>query len=289
MKQIYTLKPMVLARLCAEASVLAILVLLPLGTLCVPQLQGLALMPRVAIYVLSALALVILPFYGFLTWRITADDRGLGTISLFKRQFVEWEKLEKLSFQRTFTWRRYLVDFEGGQLTFPIWLNGVRELVQVIRGHLPAKAAAASGQREFKQGKLGLIFQFFRVLLGFGFLAVFWLFYASVSQTRSINAGDSALVLIVCLLATLLIGWRSLVVALVPRSIELTDGGVIIRTCFFERKLDWAEVRKLTPSHFMLPDGLMLKTRAGSFLITEDLEAVDELEEAINARLKASV
>lgn len=288
--KIYSLKPMVLIRLLAEMTVLLVLIGLPACTIFVPRFQHLPLAPRLAIYTVSVLALCILPFYGFITWRVKVDDLGLTVIALFKRQFAEWSQLEKLSFKSSWNWRRYIVAFDGGELSFPIWLVNLKELVQLIRDRLPEEGSArgAMRQRVFKQDLFGLSMQSGRVLLGVLFIAIFWYFFFTVSGGKSLSRTDYLLVLAGCIAATVLVGWRCLVIALMPKSLELTDSELIVRTIFFERRLPWSQVKGVGPSFFMLPEGLMLRTAGGSFLLTEELEAVDELEEAIVRKLSAT-
>jgi len=280
---------MVILRLMAEMTVLLFLILLPAATFFLPRLQHLPIAVKTAFYAASVLALCVLPCYGFITWRVKVDDDGLSTISAFKRQFAAWADLEKLSFRTSFNWRRYVVSCQDAELTFPIWLAELKELVGLIRDRLPqgGQKGGADRQRSFKQDRLGLVMQFVKVLLGLMFIVVNWLFFATIRSGKGLGQSDFILVLTVCIIVTVIVGWRCLVVALIPRALELTDGELIVRTCFFERRLPWEKVKGLTPSFFLLPEGLMLKTLGGSFLLTEDLEAVDELESAIREKLSS--
>ncbi len=288
MKAVYTLKPLVLVRLLAEATVLLILIFLPVCTVFVPRLQHLPLIPHLAIYTLAVIAAGVAPFYGLIAWRVKLDDRGVTAVSAFRRQFVAWEKIERLSFRVTLSWRRYVVGYEGGELTFPIWLAGLKELVQTIRDRLPAGArmGGASGPRLFRRDLFGVASQFFQVAIGVLFIAVFWYFFATIAGAQSASRTDCSLVLAGCILVTVLVGWRSLVIAFMPRSLEVAGDGLVVRTCFFTRRFTWSQVKGLRPSFFVLPEGLMLKTAGGSFLLTDELEAVDELEQAIRDRLQ---
>jgi hypothetical protein len=280
---------MVLIRLLAEMTVLILLISLPAFTLAFPGFQKLPLAPKLAVYVVALLALGMLPFYGFVSWRVRIEERGLTAVSLFKRRFAPWHELEKLRFKATLGWRRYVLSFTGGELTFPVWFAELKELVQLIKEHLPqgVQASYAQSKRLYKQDLFGLVLQFGRVVVGFLFISVFWLFFATVGSGKALSPADYGLVLFGCIVATVYIGWRSWVIALMPRSLELTDTELIVNTCFFERRLKWEQVKTVGPSFFMLPEGLMLKTTGGQFLLTEELDSVDELEEALRGKLAA--
>src|SRR5262249_40113071 len=145
-----------------------------------------------AIYATALLAACILPCYGFVTWRVNVDERGLAAISLFKRQRAAWSDLERLSFKTSFNWRRYVVIFAGGELTFPVWLKDMKELVQLIRDHLPQSGSEGRGrkQRLFKQDVFGLVMQFVKVLLGLLFIVVFWIFFATIRSGKGLSQSD---------------------------------------------------------------------------------------------------
>ncbi len=283
----YTLKPMVLIRLLAEITVLILLLLLPAVMLAVPTFSKLPLAPRLAVYVVALLALGMLPFYGFVSWRVRVNQDGIATDALFKRRFAHWHELEKLRYKATLGWRRYVVSFAGGELAFPVWFADLKELVQLIRDQLPAggDARCQPANRTYKQDLFGLVVQFGQVVLGLLFISVFWFFFATVGSGKTLSVADYSLVLFGCSVATIYIGWRSWVIALMPRALELTESELIVKTCFFERRFKWHQVKSVGPSFFMLPEGLMLKTAGGQFLLTEELDSVDELEAAVRDKL----
>ena len=243
---------MVIVRLLAEMITLAFFILLPACILIVPQLHLIPAIQKIVICTVGLLAACILPFYGFVTWRVKIDGDGLTAIALFKKTFAPWSSLLELSFKSTWTLRRYVLIFAGGELSFPIWLTEVKELVQLLRSRLPDKASAArrSRQRLFKQDLFGLTMQFVRICLGLLFIAVFWLFFATICSGKHQSTADFALVLGGCIGATVVLGWRCLAVALIPKALQLNESDLVVRTVFFERKLPWANVKKLSPSCF---------------------------------------
>jgi len=282
----FRLKTMVVARLLAEMSAATVMALLPLGYLFVADMRALPLPMKVMLGGVTLAALVALPCYVSMTWRVRIDEKGITTYALTGRQFVAWDAVERLQLRSTLHWRRYVVVHAGGELTFPVWLEGGKELCEAIRARLPARPGACRPTR-YRQDALGLFFRFVRVSLSAAFVAVFWAFYRSLSASPTTAATDANLVLFVGVALTLLIGWRSWVVVFAPRDVELTADALVVRTCFAERRLPWAEVLKLTPAFFLLPDGFMLKTRRGSYLIGDNLDDSDELVETLTERLEA--
>ncbi len=282
----YSLKPMVVIRLLAEATALLALVASPVVLLILHRFQQLPFPARTIVCIIAVFALALLPLYGFITWRVSADDDGLTAISLYNKQRALWTQLKKLSFKSSWGFRRYVVSGDDCELTFPFWLVNVKELVALIRERIPSIGSSRlGGRRLFKQDVFGIFTQFGRVLMGLVFIVIFWSFLVTVHGGKTLGQGDYLLVLCGCLLATGLVGWRCLVLALIPRALELTGDGLIVRTCFFSRRVVWADVKALAPSYFLLPEGLMLKTAAGSFLLTEELDSIDELEQTIKEKL----
>src|SRR5262249_13779592 len=125
----YRLKLMVLARLLAEVTVLVILLLLPGGLWIAGKLGGFPPYGKLLLFALSGVALLALPCYGFLTVAVQVCEQGLTTIALFRRRFVEWWKIKGLRFRSSGFQRRYVVSYDGGELTFPAWLDNQKELV----------------------------------------------------------------------------------------------------------------------------------------------------------------
>src|SRR4029453_5635171 len=201
---------MVLARLMAEVTVLVILLLLPGGLWIAGKLAELPVYGKCLLLVLSGVALLTLPCYGFLTAAVQASDQGLTTIALFRKRFVEWWTMKGLRFRSSGFLRRYVISYEGGELNFPAWLDNQKELVDLIRSRLPQEAATESRLRIYKQDAIGFAYQILRVLLGATFIIVFWFFYLQVGTAKTTNAADSALLLAVCMAVTALVGWRSL-------------------------------------------------------------------------------
>lgn len=276
---------MVLARLLAEMTVLVVLALLPALALIGGQLNLFALPLKMLFFALSGVALIALPGYGYMTWAVTVNEDGLSTFALCRRQKMSWSALRGLRLKASLFWRRYVVEGADGELTFPIWLEEQKELLDCIRKHLPQGKVTKSESLAYRQTAIYIVFQFVKMVLSFVFVVVFWLFYVGSSLSGKLGQGDLLLLLCAGLCTTGVIAWRALVVAAMPRYMELGKSELTIGTCFFERHIPWAATLKLTPAPFLLPEGMILKTTQGAFLIASDSDGAGELIEEIQDRL----
>src|SRR5215470_610973 len=113
---------MVIVRILAELTVLIVLVSLPFAFTSVGKFAALPPGGKVLLIALSVLSALLLPFYGFITFLVRLDDAGLCFRSLFRKQVCKWSDIKGLSRRATFGWLRYVVEVEGGDVTFPVWL-----------------------------------------------------------------------------------------------------------------------------------------------------------------------
>ncbi len=275
---------MVVARLLAEVTVLVTLLLLPIGLWFAGKLPAQPYI-QILLVVLSVVALLALPFYGFLTAGVRVSDQGLTTIALFRKRFVEWWRMKALRFRSSGFWRRYVITCDEGELTFPAWLDNQKELLDLVRGKLPQEAGGESRLRIYRQDVIALAYQIGRVLLGVTFIVVFWFFSLQEGRAKTTTAADALLLLTVCIAVTGIVGWRCFVIASMPRWVQLTTAELIISSGFGVKRVPWSDVKDLLPAFFLLPDGFMLKTRRGSYLLSDSLDDADSLVEAIRDRL----
>lgn len=284
----FQLKTMVLCRICAELTVFTILLCLPAILFILGKFESIPLTGKIVVFALCGISVVFIPIYGFITWRVIVDEEGITALSLLQRQHLSWHGIKRITRRSNWNWLRYIVEHQDGELTFPVWLKNCDQLVEIIRNRLPKGAGDGgipSPFRKFSQDPISLAFQFLQAVLGVGMVAVFWFFFAEISQQKSTNSTDSLMVLIFCVILSGLSAWRTFVVALMPRSVELTPGDLIINTLFFTRKIAWSEVRKVAPSVPLLPEGFMIKTSKGSFLIGSGTDSLDELVTSVQGRL----
>lgn len=281
---------MVIARLLSEMTVLAALLLLPVAIGLHPALQKLPLAHKILAGCVALCAACLLPLYGLINWVVHLDDKGITARSLLAKRFVPWEHMRKLSLKSSWSWRRYVLNYDGGEISFPIWLGDVKRLVEEIKQRLPEREARGqkSSASTYSQDLFGLAAQIARCAMECLFIAVFWGFALSLSHSKGVSHGDFVLVLVGCIAATVVVGWRIFLMATTPRKVQLDDAGVRLYSFFYERKVGWSQLRGLTPSSFLLPEGLVLKTAKGWYFLSAGLGAIDEMESELKRRLSGS-
>lgn len=284
--QIFRLKAMVLSRVLAEATVLLLLMLSPAILFILGKISIVPVMLRAVLFVLATMAGILLPAYGFITYQVQIDDKGLKTKSFFRKQECQWRQIKSLTRRSNWNWLRYVVEFEGGELSFPAWLKSCEVLVENIRANLPTGAQSRNPFRKFAQDTTALIFQLIQAAAGVLFVTIFWVFFSSVSSSATTGMSDKALILGFCIIASAIFAWRTFVVTQMPNSIELTPTELIVRTLWFVRNIPWESVKKVGPPFPLLPDGFMIATGKGSFLVGEGMDSADELLSAIKSKIE---
>jgi hypothetical protein len=280
---------MVAARLCAESSVFAIFLALPLVLLLLGKLWALSLTHKLIVAILGLIGLVMLPVYGFITFKVTVTADQLTTHCLFQRHSCLLSQIKGLARRSNWNWIRYVVEFDGGDLTFPIWLKNCDELVDFVRQRIPGGSAGKRSVlgRHFKLDPVAIIFQVGQATAGLVFIGVVWFFAASLyrSGTAGITATDEMLVIAFAAIISAILLWRTIVVALMPASIEIRGDELILHTFFFEKKLPWEQVKAVKEPFPLLPEGFMVHTKKGSFLIGNGMDSADELADAIKEKI----
>jgi hypothetical protein len=288
--RVYRLKYMVAARICAEASAFFFMLALPLVLLLLGKFFDLSWTYKLIVSVLGLIGLLVLPVYGFITYKVTVIGDELTAHSLFRKHACLVSTITKISRRCNFNWIRYVVQYEGGELTFPIWLKDVDGLVDYLRKEMPTGAGerlAALINRKFRQDPVSLIFQVAQAVAGMIFTGVVWFFAASLYQSGSagISAADEILVAVFAVAISGILLWRTVVVALMPKIIEVREDDVVLQTFFFEKKVRWLEVKPTSEPFPLLPEGFMFNSKHGNFLVGNGMDAADELAEAINQRM----
>lgn len=272
---------MVVARLMAEITVLSILLVMPVFLLVGGQFAGLPRPLQILALALPCVSLLALPCYAMMTWAVQAGEDGLTAVSAFRRRFVPWQAVRGLSLKASWSLRRYVVELDSGEISFPVWLDSVGELVALIRDRLPPGSDRRAGPRLYGQDWLGLAHRLVRVMLGLIFIGVFWAFFAHVGLSASANQSDRIILLLAALCLSGIVGWRSLSILLMPRSVLVDDGGLTVTTLFSKKAVPWSSVRGVSQPFFLLPDGTVVETAAGRFLLGDDLDDADTLIESI--------
>jgi hypothetical protein len=284
----FTLKPLVVARLFAEMTACLIVIALPVvAALPVHQLE-IAPTTMAALILLAAGAAVLLPSYGFITYKVDVEDDGLKLLSAFKKQVVKWQDITSLALKTSFGWRRYMLTTSNNEsASFPIWLGHVGELVGLVRSRLPGRGQSqAARNRIFRQHPVGLLMQMGKLALTLGFIALFWYFFATLIKSPHRDQMDVAIILGACVILTALMLWRLWLIAFMPRQVETSGEGLHLTTWLFQRQIAWADVSRVNAPPLLLPEGELLKTPRGWYLLSADLEAFDELQYDVERELE---
>lgn len=284
----FTLKPLVVARLFAEMTACLIVIALPVvAALPVHKLE-VAPTTMAALILLAVGAAALLPSYGFITYKVAVDDDGLKLLSAFKKQSVNWHDITSLGLKTSFGWRRYVIQTSSQEsASFPIWLGRVGELVTLIRSRLPDRGRSqAARNRVFRQHPVGLLMQLGKLALTVGFIALFWYFFATLLKSPQRDQMDIAIIFGASLILTALMLWRLWLIACMPRQVETSSEGLKLITWFFQKDVPWKETARVNAPPLVLPEGELLKTSAGWFLLSADLEAFDELQYEVASELE---
>jgi hypothetical protein len=289
-QSIYRLKGMVLVRLLAEATALLILLLLPLILLIHGDFAHMSLTTRIIVCVLSVVSLLVLPFYSAIAYKVKLDDEGVSTYSLVTSQHAEWTAISALKLKASWGWRRYVVSADRGDLTIPVWMTNLPELVASIRQNLPNRGfgGPVAAQRIFQQDAVSLLIQSAKSLAALVFLAVFWTFAYSLrpgaAAAQKTDTTDFLIVVGACVIVSAVVLLRVYLTSTMPRLVELQTDGLLVQTLFNKFVLPWDAIRRISAPWFFLPDGLLVAGKGRFFLIGDQLEAFDELQEALLER-----
>lgn len=285
----YRLKTMVLARIMAEATALMAMVITP------PLLfffGGFAQFSAVVKFLFLAVALVaacILPAYGFITYQVTLCGSLLTAHSMLRKTSCRLDQITGLTRRSSLKFVRFVVEFEGGELTFPIWLKNVDELVALLRRSLPAYLGSArlSSGRTFKQDGLATVMQVAQVLISLIFVVVVWLFTLAIVNGGDAGNSDILLLAVFAAAASLVLVYRAYVVLLMPSAIKLTDKGIQVKTFFFTREVSRENLTEVKEPMPLLPEGFVIASKQGDFLVGQSMDAADELEKALREMVPA--
>lgn len=289
----YTLKSMVFVRMFAEISVFLALISLPIYLAITNQFTKLPPLIQALLVVAGVISTLILPVYGFITYKVAVDIDGLRTISLFRKQFILWNHISGLRLRTAFGWRRYVVIAGEESVSFPIWLIRIDELVEQIRAILPqgGRMLPVGGAKVFAQDGLGNAFTIFKLATSILFIAIFWMFFAYLESHKSKHAdpSDAMVILAGCLIFTAIMLWRSYVIAMMPRVVSTDETGITYATWFHKNQtLPWGDVTAVVPPFFLLPEGIVVKSKnRRQILIGNDLDAFDELQDELRERASA--
>jgi hypothetical protein len=274
---------MVFVRILSEVTMLVVFMALPAVLLALGKFMQLSIPGRAVFLTLAVLGLCLLPFYGFITWQVRLDTSGITCVSLFKKQFCQWSVVRGLSRRSSWNWLRYVIETRDGEVSFPVMLKDCDELVDTIRGHLPAGGPASRGTTKlFQHDRVSAMWQVGQVVYGFIFIAIIWTFFATLHVKSS---SDWWLLLGFAVAATAVLLWRTVVIALMPLRIQITADKLLVKNLFFERGYLWTELRGIKPSSPFLPEGYTINTPKMSYLVGSNMNLADELQEILVGKI----
>lgn len=281
----YRLKTMAMARVFSEVMALIIFLCMPFILLFANLMAELDLVVKAAVILGSVFSFLMLPAYGFVTWQITVTETGIIGWSLIKRRELSFDKLIKLTRKSNFNWQRYVLTYDSGDITFPLWFERLDELIKSIREHLPVDLSpGGGGPRLFRQDTISFFMQFSQVAFGLVLTGVATYFAAYYFSSNKVSELDGLLIMVFVLVLGLSMFYRAIVVMLMPFRILLVETGLELSTIFFKKRIEFNSLQQLTASSPFLPEGFMLETTSGSYLIGSGFDSLDELVEQLRLR-----
>lgn len=274
-----------MARVFSEVLALIVFLCLPFILLFANLMAQLDLVVKAAVILGSVFSFLMLPAYGFITWQITVTETGIVGWSLIKRRQLNFNQLLKLIRKSNFNWQRYVLTYDEGDITFPLWFERLDDLIKRIREHLPDDLSPGlSGPRLFRQDTISFLMQFSQVALGLILTGVATYFAAYYFSSNKVSELDGLLIMVFVLVLGLSMFYRAIVVILMPFKILLAESGMELTTLFFKKHIDFKSLETLTASSPFLPEGFMLETNVGSFLIGGGFDSLDELVEDLRSK-----
>lgn len=283
----YRLKTMVAVRVLAEMTVMVLLLALPVGLIILGKFAALTITAKIVLTALALIAACILPLYGLITYKVKIDEQSVTAYSLLKKRVCRFGLLKNLTRRSNWNVVRYVVEYEGGELTFPMWLSGCEDLVVRLREHLPKGAQTLNPYRAFKQDPFALVIQVAQAVVSLIFIGVVWCFTAALAGSGQHSSADIGLLIAFAAVITAVMLWRAYVIALMPSSIEIKPEHFVVHTFFFEKSIAWNELKAVAEPYPLLPEGIYIKTAKGGYLVGNGMDSADELESTLKARSKS--
>lgn len=282
----YFLKTALIARGLAELTVLIILCILPLGLLISHQFFSLHLVVKIAVSCLSPLS--GLGIWGLLKipFQVKLSESGVSVRSLSKKETVPWENLLSIKQTSNYGLKQYSLVHKGGELSFPRMLNNVSELLGAIKSRIPGKQSAT-----INDGKIFQIpkISFFVDCLKWVLQAAFAVFFAQFASSLAISAKNTQTDLFIIYLAAVLIFmavfWNLSQLLKMPQQIVLDQEGISFKSLLRKSRIFWTEIKGVQVAGVFYPEGLLLSSKKGAFLLSANTNEIDELSEIVSEKL----
>lgn len=275
---------MVMTRILAEASALLVMLLAPFLLMAFGKFWGFSPVLQLLFGGVALVAACILPVYGFIPYRVSIRADRITSHSVLSSPSASLAEITAVNRRSTLNWVRYVAIYDGGEINIPVWLQNVDQLIALIKSHFPQylRLVAAPRGRTFKCDPLAIVVQFAQVLLSLIFIAVCWSFTSAVHRKEDLLLvyGFAAIVSIVLL-------YRAYIVLMMPKAIKVEAQTIEVQTVFFKKVIDCSKVKSVKPSTPFLPEGQMLETQSGSFLIGNSMDEADDLVTALREMAQA--
>lgn len=283
----YRLKKLALARFLAESTVAGFLTMLAPVLFCGGIYKQMELHWQLACLAVSLIAAFFLAAAGLVTHTVKINKEGLTTISFFQRHFAPWPAISTLCLRNTYGWKRYQLTTAGKELSFPVLLDKVGELVAHIRNRLPHQGRLAASSGIYTISRFSLVATFIKELCFLVFIACFWLF--SFSQFKSPKSHNEDIVLLFAagLALSILFLVRCLLLSRLVTLIKLDAAGLQGYRLLGKFQMAWSDIKTAASSWPALPEGILLRSGKHWFLISTDVERFDELAADISTHLPA--
>lgn len=286
----YQMRSVLLARMLAELTVFALLSLSPLILFALGIFQQLHVIYRAMICIVSPVSLGLAWALCQIPFRAELDETTISFKAFFRKQTCLWTDLQSITLKNSIGWRHYRLISKNEEISFPCQINNVQDLVEKIRAHLPARGRVKTGENQnYKLAPIAHLLLVAQATLWLGFVFIFGSFFRSLHVTANISQTDIILVLALEIIVALAVLWQFISVLLLPTEIELEKDLIRFKTLKSSKTFPLQEVESLTENKFPFPEGVKLKSKKQSRLISSSIDSFDELLEELKQRLNASI
>lgn len=261
-----------------------ILSFLPLLLFVVPAMMHLDFILKLVICLLSPIGGVVLVTAGLLPFRVVVDDECVRAAAVLKSTSVSWLQVRRMRLVSKWGFRVYeLLDADDQcQVFFPLWFKNMADLVETTRGRLPSRGLlAAPGVRVFKQDVAVLIIQILKSCGQLAFLTVFWCFSVSYAKSSGSHAEDLVILYGAATIFSAMAIWKLYLLLTVPFEVTIDGSTIRCRGPLGENLVQTGEIRGISPSNFLQPEGIVVDAVSKKVLLAAFLESFDELEETL--------
>ncbi len=277
---IYRLKTMVIARLFSELTVI-LLVMIGSIYLLVNYNATLPWPLKIILTLLILLALIFSYSYAFVVFEVRVDDSCIETIALTKRIKAYFLNIKDLKLKRNLFYKLYQLNFENKEVSFSTWFYDLDDLLLKIKQQLPKSELGLNNpiKTSYTCEKLSYGLNLFKVLLSMIFIAVLFVFTLNnIHNSHEIASNKIILGLFFAAIALFII-YRNIFIILSPISLNFNQDSINMKNLFYQKNILYSEISILKPAPAWMSEGLYLKTKQGSYLLSLSFSELTEIEE----------